>query len=718
MTGSRTWGTIGSKSLGTTGSKTWGTTVTRIDNWPEDAKPLKRHNWLSYCYMVGDVVLVLLPIYFILLGVAAVTLHTKPTKDNIFGPKVEAAINLGPTVFPIVFAAICGRSMKMIARHLAERGAKLSTLELLMASQSVWGTVESQLLMQRLTLVGAHLLFLWALSPLGGQASLRLIGRSGQDSYATTKLRYLTTGPGGTMWGVATTYVANGQFADAGALYTAALLTPQSTKIGPRDSWGNVKIPRLEALNMTLGDNNGWVTVPGISEPETYSSLVGLPIVGLPADGKSNFTLESTYLSVECGNFTQLPYPGMNGTTANGNTNWTKLDEIAPGQIWVNKSIDDPFGVVGRKASFFLDTDRNFAWALALDPESEALLGRLDGFVGHINQSRLTDLEVKKSRNLMYVSQYALSPDANRFGLNMATCSLSQNHVEVMVYCDRDQCSAAKIRNSLVDTRPSTLTGFEHGGIAENFIREFPRAVTFATGSSPTEHFLSSSSSFPFIQQVGQPAQDVMFTNVSVVPPDVFSRRLSLLLNTYYQVSIQPTGYWGGLSKNLSAYGPDTLPVTDIDAYLPGNLSATGHSFFDWFPTFSEAAPDIDSPFIGATTTGYITSTKEIFVCKFAWFALLVATSSIIFLTGLFALVLKRMTLGPELFGFVTSMTYENPHMRILEGGSTLDVMERARFLKDVQVFVGDVQGDQDVGHIAFAAGAPHRKLERGRLYA
>jgi hypothetical protein len=70
------------------------------------------------------------------------------------------------------------------------------------------------------------------------------------------------------------------------------------------------------------------------------------------------------------------------------------------------------------------------------------------------------------------------------------------------------------------------------------------------------------------------------------------------------------------------------------------------------------------------------------------------------------------------MFGFVTSMTCENPHMQLSEGVSTLDAMERARVLKDVDVFVGDVQSDRDVGHIALAAGAPLRKLERGRLYA
>ena len=32
----------------------------------------------------------------------------------------------GPTLFPIMFAAISGRSMKMIARFLAEKGTKLS----------------------------------------------------------------------------------------------------------------------------------------------------------------------------------------------------------------------------------------------------------------------------------------------------------------------------------------------------------------------------------------------------------------------------------------------------------------------------------------------------------------------------------------------------------------------------------------------------------------
>jgi hypothetical protein len=46
-------------------SKTWATTVTEIPSWPEGAKPLKHLDWMSWLFLIGDVILVVLPIYFI-----------------------------------------------------------------------------------------------------------------------------------------------------------------------------------------------------------------------------------------------------------------------------------------------------------------------------------------------------------------------------------------------------------------------------------------------------------------------------------------------------------------------------------------------------------------------------------------------------------------------------------------------------------------------------
>src|SRR5688572_444016 len=104
----------------------------------------------------------------------------------------------------------------------------LKTLELMMASQSVWGTFESQLLMQRLTLVGVNLLFLWALSPLGGQASLRLMRRDLEASFNPVKLRYASTGPGSAFAISATNQKS--KYAEAGSIFNAAILTPHATK--------------------------------------------------------------------------------------------------------------------------------------------------------------------------------------------------------------------------------------------------------------------------------------------------------------------------------------------------------------------------------------------------------------------------------------------------------------------------------------------------------
>jgi hypothetical protein len=584
-----------------------------------------------------------------------------------------------------------------------------------MASQSVWGTIESQIVMQRATLVGANLLFLWALSPLGGQASLRLMRRHDQESYSSSKIRYMTTGPGGTMWGLSSTYVGSGKFDDAGALYTTALLSPIETKLGPRDPWGNVKIPSLEFLNGTVPDSEGWMSVPQISHPESYSSMVGLPVVGLPSVGKSNFTMESTYLSVDCGSFTQMPIP----VTKNGSTYFDQLEEHFPGIVWKNKTENnDPFKPSpGRKTTFFMDTNMRGSWGSPTTPEEERILGRLDGFVGYYNQTRPSENEMKIKRELSFTSIWAKHPTSGDFGLNTARCALAQNHVEALVECSGEQCITKKIRRSLTDTRPSAFTALEHSTIQYNFIRELPIAVLYQVGSSPTERFLGNTSAFPFVQRAGHLDYDVAYTNLSVVTPEVFSQRLSLVLNTYYQLTTQPTGYFGGLSRNLSLYGPDTLPVTDINMYLPSNFSATENSFNDWYATFEMVVQSSESPFIGATSTAYTTITVEIYLCNVPWLVLLMTSSLIIFSIGAMGLALKHKTLAPELFGFVTSMTYENPWVNIPRGGTMLDATERAKLLKDVEVYIGDVRGNDEVGHIALAAGVPLRKLERGRMY-
>ena len=187
------------------------------------------------------------------------------------------------------------------------------------------------------------------------------------------------------------------------------------------------------------------------------------------------------------------------------------------------------------------------------------------------------------------------------------------------------------------------------------FAQEFTTIAPQSDGSNPSDRFLADTSTPPLLQQVGYASDNLRLVDLSKIPPELFSRRLSILWNTYYQVSTQPTGYLGNLPVNLSMYGPDTIPSTDLNTWLPSNLSATNHSITEWWQPFLFTIQSAISPFIGATTMANVTINEEIFVCNFAWLALLWGASGTMFFTGIISLALKHRTLGPELLGYVTS---------------------------------------------------------------
>lgn len=59
--------------------------------------------------------------------------------------------------------------------------------------------------------------------------------------------------------------------------------------------------------------------------------------------------------------------------------------------------------------------------------------------------------------------------------------------------------------------------------------------------------------------------------------------------------------------------------------------------------------------------------------------------------------MLKRRDLVREVFRFVTSMT-QNQHLKFPER-------------RDVEVYIGGVNGNEDICHIALTAGVPLQKL-------
>jgi hypothetical protein len=175
-------------------------------------------------------------------------------------------------------------------------------LELTLSSKSVWSTIESQVKLRQASVAGAALLLLWCLSPLGGQASLRLLRRDYTTHNTTVPLRYLSSG-------LALTASANGPACNSGnsAIYNAALILSPVIASGSEDMWGNVKIPRFQGLNTTHGKDD-WKAVPSSVAADDYSSLLGVPVVNRQRHKNMTFSLESTYLNADCEQIVQMPY--------------------------------------------------------------------------------------------------------------------------------------------------------------------------------------------------------------------------------------------------------------------------------------------------------------------------------------------------------------------------------------------------------------------------
>jgi hypothetical protein len=67
-----------------------------------------------------------------------------------------------------------------------------------------------------------------------------------------------------------------------------------------------VKIPDFERLSPDSLNRTEWTEIPSDTS-KTFSSLVGVPIYGVPKKGNTSFTIETSYYSIACSNVTVGP---------------------------------------------------------------------------------------------------------------------------------------------------------------------------------------------------------------------------------------------------------------------------------------------------------------------------------------------------------------------------------------------------------------------------
>ncbi|KAF2625690.1 hypothetical protein BU25DRAFT_345329 [Macroventuria anomochaeta] len=264
------------------------------------------HKWSSFTL---DVVLCLLPIAFVVITTLALSLHHAPRSPS--GDRVQSYILLAPTIFPIVYAAILGRTLRRVGLYMAEKGSTVGTLERVIGCQSLFSAIERQYTLRHFDVLGVLILLVWLLSPVGGQSSLRLLTNQPQMVYSITPAWYYPMQA--YIWASLLGFNNAMRFHHISVPYMAALQSSSQTINSSRDMWGNLKIPDIKYLdgyqaNKSIGT---WLHI-GNDTQLTYTSLLGMPIFGISTPGNSTFNLTSHYWSIDCekasGNYSRTPW--------------------------------------------------------------------------------------------------------------------------------------------------------------------------------------------------------------------------------------------------------------------------------------------------------------------------------------------------------------------------------------------------------------------------
>jgi hypothetical protein len=192
--------------------------------------------------------------------------------------------------------------------------------------------------------------------------------------------------------------------------------------------------------------------------------------------------------------------------------------------------------------------------------------------------------------------------------------------------------------------------------------------IKFPNKASPTDAYLSGED-MPYGMQ-----SRVNWTRIDStrgIDPRAISRRMTTSFNTFWWATLNPVGH-----------------TTASSSILPEKLEGA-----------STSDPNLP-PFLNSTDAT-ATITNKVYLANRSWVTVLIITTLILELLAVLGFALKFMIRGPDILGFASSLTRENPYTPLAAGGTGLDGPDRARELRDMRVQLVDARPNDEMGYIA-----------------
>ena len=292
------------------------------------------------------------------------------------------------------------------------------------------------------------------------------------------------------------------------AIFTTSIVSSSATKLAATDAWGNPKVPFLE--DFTTPADAGWFTLPDDvkSSDNSYSSLFGLPITGLPSSGGTQFVSKSAYFNLDC-----TPLVLKSEEELKNISGWVEpTTETAS-----NNSSEPSMGTTtlwnsdGQlQSSLFI----HFYYPNGTQPGSFLL-----SFLSVQNTTTTPGEEGITTSHFYYSS---------------TTCTYDQTIAESHIVCEGIHCYVDKMRPATTDSsNGSPLLIFDNSLAGSNFLSNFGKASGTPDFRAPTiiEKYLYD----PHSALYGK--YGTQTDPLASVPIKVFTRRLEALFNTFWQTS-------------------------------------------------------------------------------------------------------------------------------------------------------------------------------------
>lgn len=282
------------------------------------------------------------------------------------------------------------------------------------------------------------------------------------------------------------------------------------------------------------------------------------------------------------------------------------------------------------------------------------------------------------------ISMSLVAEQSGQTNISVATCAVNYIYLEAEVNCNGTSCAADSVRKldlfSDGYTREDDL--FTRKKIIPNLmsamssLEDDPEKGLYS-GSSNAEKWMAD---FYVDSFIGQTYDHVALYKMSL---ETFSMRLTILWNTFHQSTFATKDIGGAPLRSIQGGWSSETAI-----YSPAQANV-----------------------VGQILTVYRTNWK--------WFVALLCSSLVLLFAAYAGLILKYITLAPDIIGFASSLTILNPYVPTRTGGTTLHGLERAALLHDLPVRIGDVCADESVGAIAFAKADEGKvaRLDRRRLY-